>query len=432
MNAKRISIIVALLIPLLACAAQQKPVVLKGLDPVQLVAGKEVKGDPALSKEFGKFKYLFANAEDEKTFEASPETYAVQNDGRCLMMPDMDGVPDLFIVYKNKIYLAGSDICLQAMKSNPEAYINPQSTPPTKTVAILIFPFVEIIDYSGPWEIFGGVGYHVVTVAATKDPIKTVYGQTVTPDYTFADCPKADILLLPGGGVPKLDKSDPTEQWIAKMVAETPNTLSVCNGAFWLAQDGLLDGLSATTTAGNLDRLAKTYPKVHVVYDQRVTDNGKIMTSGGLSAGMDGALQLVEKLEGHDTAESVAVAIEYNWDGNKGYAPGTYARRYLARAGNIKLPADVVANETVSMGDKDHWEEKFDLTCTTSTGADMISAIEKTLSAAKWTKVSSDATHTVWSFTGDDGSPWRATYAITPDPSVKGKFLGRTLLQKVG
>jgi len=430
MNAKKTMILLLALSPLIACA-QNKPIVLKGLDPVQLVVGKEVKGKPDVSRDFGKFKYLFANTEDKKAFEASPEKYAVQLDGKCLMMPNMDGVPDMFIVYKSKIYLAGSDFCLQAMKKDPEAYLNPQPAPPTKTVAILIFPFVEIIDYSGPWEIFGGAGYNVVTVAATKGPIKTVYGQTVTPDYTFADCPKADILLLPGGGVPKLDKNDPTEQWIAKMVAETPNTLSVCNGAFWLAQDGLLDGLSATTTAGNLDRLMNTYPKIHVAYDQRVTDNGKIMTSGGLSAGMDGALQLVEKLEGHDTAESVAVAIEYNWDGNKGFAPGTYARRYLRRAGNIQLPSDVVANETVSMGDKDHWEEKYDLTCTTSTGADVLAAIEKTLAAAKWTKVSSDATHTVWSFTGDDGSPWRATYVVTPDASVKGKFLGSTLLEKV-
>jgi putative intracellular protease/amidase len=429
---KKLILILAALSPLLACA-QDKPVVLKGFDPVQLVAGKEVKGDPAIAKEFGKFKYLFANSEDEKTFEGATDKFAVQNDGKCLMMPNMDGAPDLYMVYQEKIYLAGSDFCLSAMKANPASYLGPQApAAPTKTVAILIFPFVEIIDYSGPWEIFGGAGYNVVTVAATKDPIKTVYGQTVTPDYTFADCPKADILLLPGGGVPKLDKSTPTMQWIAKMVGETPNTLSVCNGAFWLAQDGLLDGLKATTTAGNLDRLANTYPNVHVLYDQRVTDNGKIMTSGGLSAGMDGALQLIDKLEGHDVAESVAVGIEYNWDGNKDFAPGTYARRYLRRAGNIKLPADAHANQLVSVGDKDHWQEKWEITATTSTAKDLIGAIESTLSAAKWTKISDDGSKSVWTFKGDDGSPWRATYTLVPDPSVKGKFEGSSLLAKQG
>src|SRR5579885_1580759 len=87
MNAKTIPLIIALLSPLLACAAQQKPIVLKGLDPVQLVAGKEVKGSPAIYKEVGKFRYLFANAADEITFESDAAAYSVQNDGKCLMMP---------------------------------------------------------------------------------------------------------------------------------------------------------------------------------------------------------------------------------------------------------------------------------------------------------------------------------------------------------
>lgn len=416
-----------------ACAAQQKPVALKGFDPVQLVAGKQVKGLPSISAESGKFRYLFATQEDEKTFENDTADYAVQNGGKCLMMPEMAGSPDLYLVYKGKIYLAGSDVCYDAVKANPGAYVEAPATKaaPTKTVAILIFPFVEIIDYSGPWEIFGGAGYNVVTVAATKDPIKTVYGETVTPDYTFASCPKADILLLPGGGVPKLDKSSPTLKWVDKMVAETPHTLSVCNGAFWLAMDGLLDGKTATTTAGNLDRLASQYPKVHVAYDKRVTDNGTIMTSGGLSAGMDGALQLVDKLEGHDVAESVAVGIEYNWDGNKDYAPGTYARRYIRRAGNIKLPSDVKANQLVSMGDGNHWEERWELDCTTSTPKDLIAAIDQTLAAVKWEKVpSEDAMKTTWKFKGDDGAPWQITYTLTPDSSVKGKYMGVTELRK--
>ena len=427
MKAKKLTLILWAMIPLLA-AAQDKPVALKGNDPVQLIAGKEAKGDPSIYKEVGKFRYLFVNTGDEKTFDANTSTYAVQNDGKCLMMPDMDGEPDLYLVYKGKIYLAGSDVCLQAVKDNPDTYVNPQTeTTAKKTVVIFIFPFVEIIDYSGPWEIFGGAGYNVVTVAATKDPIKTVYGQTVTPDYTFENCPKADILLLPGGGVPKLDASNATEQWIAKKVAETPNTLSVCNGAFWLAQAGLLDGKTATTTAGNLDRLASAYPKVHVAYDQRVTDNGSIMTSGGLSAGMDGALQLVGKLEGHDVAESVAVGIEYNWDGNKGFAPGTYARRYVSRAGNIKLPDDVRAEQLTSLGDADHWKESWNITAKTSTITDIFSAIDATATKAGWHKVSAKDGEVVYTFKGDDGATWHATYTLS---GSAGKFSGGEVLEK--
>lgn len=432
MNAITRNIIIVVMLAASACAgAQDKPVVLKGLDPVQLVAGKETKGQAAIAFDYGKFKYLFASSEDEKAFEAAPGQYAVQNDGKCLMMPDMPGNPDMYLVYKGKIYLAGSDSCYAAIKAGPQDYVDPQAQQKPKTVAILIFPRVEIIDYSGPWEVFGGAGYHVVTVAASKDPIQTVYGETVTPDYTFTDCPKPDIVLLPGGGVPTLPPSDPTMQWITKSVKEAPYTLSVCNGAFWLARAGLLDGKSATTTAGNLDRLASQFPKIHVEPGERVVDNGTIVTSGGLSAGIDGALHMVEKIDGADTAKSIAIGIEYNWEANSNYAPGNFANKYFRRAGNIKLPDDVKATTEASLGDATQWEERYTVTTTKSTPAEIFSAIDAAASNAHWTKVSSDDTHVVYKFKGDEGADWQVVYSLIPDPTVKGKYSSRTILKKV-
>jgi hypothetical protein len=139
------------------------------------------------------------------------------------------------------------------------------------TVAIVLFPGVEIIDCSGPWGVFGLAHYDVVTVAAKRDPVHTTYGETVTPDYTFANCPRVDVLLLPGGNVPSLARSDSVMQWIRKKSAETRVTLSVCNGAYWLAQAGLLDGKPATTMHGMCDDLWST------------TGDPSIRTSGALS-----------------------------------------------------------------------------------------------------------------------------------------------------
>jgi transcriptional regulator GlxA family with amidase domain len=177
----------------------------------------------------------------------------------------------------------------------------------------LLFDGVEIIDYSGPWEVFGAAGFAVHTVAAGTDPIKTVFGQKVIPEYTLESCPHADILLIPGGGISKPLNDSRVIGWIQSRAKESRYVVSVCNGAFILAKAGLLDGLSATTTRGLIGRLAKTAVKTKVVHDQRYVDNGKVITTGGLSAGIDGALHVVSKIRGQKAAQSVATGLEYKW-----------------------------------------------------------------------------------------------------------------------
>jgi putative intracellular protease/amidase/DNA-directed RNA polymerase subunit RPC12/RpoP len=182
------------------------------------------------------------------------------------------------------------------------------------TVAILLFNGVEIIDYSGPWEVFGAAGFVVHTVAAGTGPIKTVFGQKVIPDYTLENCPPADIVLIPGGGISVAINDSRVISWIQARAKESRYVVSVCNGAFLVAKAGLLDGLSATTTRGLIGQLAKSAPKTKVVRDQRYVDNGKVITTAGLSAGIDGALHVVSKILGKEAAHAVAFGLEYKWD----------------------------------------------------------------------------------------------------------------------
>jgi len=183
------------------------------------------------------------------------------------------------------------------------------------TVAILLFDGVEIIDYSGPWEVFGAAGFLVHTVAAGPGPIKTVFGQRVVPDYTLENSPKADIVLIPGGSIASAMKDARVIEWIRTRSKEAGHVMSVCNGAFLLAKAGLLDGLSATTVRGGIDKLAKIAPRTKVVRNQRYVDNGKFITTAGLSAGIDGAMHLVAVTLGKDAAQAVAYGLEYHWDG---------------------------------------------------------------------------------------------------------------------
>ena len=116
------------------------------------------------------------------------------------------------------------------------------------TVAIVLFDGVQIIDYAGPWEVFGQAGFKVFTVADKSGPLTTRFDQKITADYTFDNSPDADILLLPGGrGTLKAADNPRAIKWIQDKAKTARYVMSVCTGAFLLARTGLLDGLTATT-----------------------------------------------------------------------------------------------------------------------------------------------------------------------------------------
>jgi transcriptional regulator GlxA family with amidase domain len=123
----------------------------------------------------------------------------------------------------------------------------------------------------------------------------------------------SDIIVVPGWSISTVAKDKRVTDWLARASGEAEVTLSVCTGAFVLARAELLDGKEATTHWSAIETLRTQYPKVTVRDNQRVVDNGKIVTSAGVSAGIDGALHLVDRLSGRDKASETAHYMEYNW-----------------------------------------------------------------------------------------------------------------------
>ena len=145
-----------------------------------------------------------------------------------------------------------------------------------------------------------------VSVAEKAKPIHAVFGQKIIPNYTFANSPAADVLLAPGGAVENSMKNATLLNWVQKNAQTSKHVMSVCTGALILAKAGLLDGLTATAVSHAIDGLGEISPKIKVVRDQRYVDNGKIITTAGLSSGIDGAFHVIEKIKGRGEAQATA------------------------------------------------------------------------------------------------------------------------------
>lgn len=204
---------------------------------------------------------------------------------------------------------------------------------PRKTVAVLLFPGVQIIDYTGPWEVFGQANWNVFTVAKSDELLETAMGMQVKPHYSFKDAPEADFLLVPGGNVQHNDKE--IQEWLKQQANEKEQILSVCNGAYHLGAAGLLDGKQATTFAPLIPGLSQVAPKAEVLSDVRWTDNGKILTSAGLSSGIDAAIYLVSKYQGLGNAQRIATHLEYDWSPDKGFVRASLADMHLQGFGQF-------------------------------------------------------------------------------------------------
>lgn len=179
-------------------------------------------------------------------------------------------------------------------------------------VAVLLFEGVEEIDYAGPIEAFGASGAKVFTVGETKSAVESVWGLKVIPAYDFSDAPEADVLVVPGGGIKEAWKNPKLLNWIRERSGKVKVVMSVCSGAFILGKAGLLDGIAATTTASLRPQLAQMFPTAKVSAN-RFVDAGKIITTAGLSAGIDGTLYLIARESGKKQAEAVATYMEYDW-----------------------------------------------------------------------------------------------------------------------
>lgn len=205
----------------------------------------------------------------------------------------------------------------------------------TRQVGILIFDDVEVLDFAGPFEVFsvtatatataGGAArtdtrpFNVSLIGLTSELVRTVGGMQVLPRWTLADCPHIDVLVVPGGwGTRRLLEHAGLRAWLQRRAAEVELLTSVCTGSLLLAGAGLLDGRRATTHWLALDTLQKLRPAVTVVRDEHVVEEGNILSSAGISAGIDMALRVVARLHGDPVARATARQMEYAYpDSNR-------------------------------------------------------------------------------------------------------------------
>ena len=192
-------------------------------------------------------------------------------------------------------------------------------------VGILIFDDVEVLDFAGPFEVFSrtrmrpgvesrrsseGAPFNVYSVARIKQPVITTGGLEIQPRYDFTNCPPVDLLVVPGGwGTRRLLDNDDTLSWIRRVAEGGARITSVCTGSLLLAKAGLLKNKAATTHWGALETLAALDPTIKL-RRKRYVDQG-IITSAGISAGIDMALYVVGELLGPEVSEDTARYMEY-------------------------------------------------------------------------------------------------------------------------
>lgn len=192
----------------------------------------------------------------------------------------------------------------------------------TRNVAILIFDEVEVLDFCGPFEVFGVAGlrspgerpFYAYTIAEKSEPVSARNGLSINPNFTLADCPQSDILLVPGGwGTRGVIQNEALVNWVREQAGRVELVLSVCTGALVLAKAGLLEGLSATTHFQALNELRDLAPTTTLCLDQRYVDNGQVVLSAGISAGIDMSLYVVARLLGEEQANETARYMQYDY-----------------------------------------------------------------------------------------------------------------------
>jgi putative intracellular protease/amidase len=228
-----------------------------------------------------------------------------------------------------------------------------EAKPYTRNVAIVVYENAEPLDWTGPFEVYndaaqfgtanGEPAFNVYIVSKTKDKVNA-QGLWVVPQYSIEDAPKPDIVIFPGGPSSKIYDDPAFFAWAKTASVEAEIAQSVCTGAFVLGKAGLLDGLEVTTFHGSIDNLQKTYPKAAVKRGRRFVDNGHVVTTAGISAGIDGSLHVVARLLGRRIADQVANYMEYAWSPEASLAteykymnPSTNDRGRLSQTGDMQF-----------------------------------------------------------------------------------------------
>jgi transcriptional regulator GlxA family with amidase domain len=193
-----------------------------------------------------------------------------------------------------------------------------------QTLGVLLFPEFELLDVFGPLEAFGHARewFRIVTVAEQAGPVTSAQGPRAVADHGFADCPPLDVLLVPGGmGTRREVDNRALVEWIARQARTAQTTTSVCTGAALLARAGVLDGRRATSNKRAFGWVTEQGPKVHWVRQARWVDDGTVVTSSGVSAGIDMALHLIGRVAGPAARDEIATRMEYEWQSDAEHDP---------------------------------------------------------------------------------------------------------------
>lgn len=198
-----------------------------------------------------------------------------------------------------------------------------------KQVGILVFEDVEVLDFCGPFEVFSATRldedkrreepspFNVFLVAEKKEPVVASGGLKVLPDYDLRNCPAIDILVVPGGwGTRREMHNARLLEWITDRSRHLEILASVCTGALLLGQAGLLDGRRVTTHWRSLDWMQELFPKTIVEKKLHFVEEGNLITSAGISAGIDMALKVVSRTFGEEVAKATAKHMEYPFPEN--------------------------------------------------------------------------------------------------------------------
>lgn len=278
-------------------------------------------------------------------------------------------------------------------------------------IAILVFDSIQLFDFMGPYDVLRRD--NDVYLVAEKPVIET-YGGTgpsvkITPQYTFANAPRPDVLVIPGGGSDKPGKRGVGAQlqnpallkWVKETAGQATYVLTVCNGAFIAAEAGLLDGMKATTFHTMIDDLKQTYPKVKVIDDQRFVDNGRVISTAGITSGVDGALYLNSKLHGKAASQLAALSLEYAWDPESRYVRAALADMSIPDA--VYEAIEPAAELTNYSGDRNSWTSTWRLK--KSDFHAVAEGVSKIMDQQKDVK-RIDPTQLKWKVTGRDETHW--------------------------
>lgn len=196
-----------------------------------------------------------------------------------------------------------------------------------KTVGVLLFEDFELLDVFGPLEAWGmhaqaGGACTILMTAEKAGAVKSAQGPRAIADYALADCPRIDVMLAPGGvGTRREVNNAALLVWLRRRAEQAEIVTSVCTGAALLARAGLLDGRRATSNKFAFNWVTEQGPAVEWIRQARWVEDGKFATSSGVSAGIDMTLALIAKLASAETAEQIAIRMEYEWHRDASWDP---------------------------------------------------------------------------------------------------------------